>query len=596
MKRLYKSLAIGLVCTTFACGMTSCDLDETNPSGSTADVVFATPDGIQTVVNQLYYNFRWKFYGREDPVLYMEGGTDLWFNAGKSTYGAQMTQYNEKLNSSTGQFANVWNRMYDNVNLCNTIINRVPNISYTDAALKASHDGEARWARAYAYWWLVEFFGDIELRTQETSDAVFTATRTPAKDIYDQVIIPDAQKACEELPVKPVDGLVGRYTKKAAYGLLARVALTRAEYETDATGKKKYYQMAYDAAKYVMDHKADLGISLYKKYDDVWNAANNKTNTEYLAIVTHSSNSTLNPQSGNPNRLHMYYGPKLNGHVGIKTTTTSWDYYKESTLMMPTKYLLQLYKEGDMRYDALFQEAFLAPNQFTWTAKSGDLTLYKKDFNKIKNKTINVGDTALYFTRKHISQAQKDAASYAVVDIDMLYNSDGTIVSTEQAGNSQINYSFPRFMKYRIYDAATKTQLAVDASSKVGYADVPLMRYAEMQLIAAEAAMYLGNKDEAASIINDMRSRIIRPGYENAMKVSASDMTIDFILDERARELCGEHLRWFDLKRTGTLVSYIKAHNPDITMIKDYHVLRPIPQTFLNKLTNADEFGQNAGY
>ena len=74
-------------------------------------------------------------------------------------------------------------------------------------------------------------------------------------------------------------------------------------------------------------------------------------------------------------------------------------------------------------------------------------------------------------------------------------------------------------------------------------------------------------------------------------------MTIDFILDERARELCGEWLRWMDLKRTGKLVEYIKDHNPDVAPnIKDYHILRPIPSTFLDKLENAAEFGQNPGY
>lgn len=593
MKNFIIKFPIGVLLVAFIIGISSCDLDEYNPSGSTADVVFSTPEGMDALVNQMYYNFRWKYFGREDPVLYFEGGTDLWFNAGRASYGPGMTQYTDVLTPKLGQLANVWNRVYDNINLCNSVINRIGDVPYTNPTVKKYREGEARWLRSYCYWWLVEFFGDIELRLQETSAPSFYAYRTPAKQIYDEIIIPDAQLACEYLGATPIDGMVGRYTKKAAYGLLARVALTRASYADNDTEKKKFYQMALDASKYVIDNKASLGIKLYDTYNQIWRADNNKTNTEYLAIVSHSSVSTYNPQANNPNRLHLYFAPKLNGRVGIATTATSWEYPNENTMLMPTRYFLQLFKEGDARYDVIFQEAFLAPNKFTWTAGSGDLLNYVKNFDKIENKTINVGDTALYFTRKHISQNQKDKSSYAVVDVDMLYTPEGNITKA----NSQLYFSFPRFQKYRIYDADSNVKLLLAANGRVGFADVPIMRYAEMPLIAAEAEIGLGNKANAANYINELRQRAIKPGYESQMTVGANDMDLAFILDERARELCGEWLRWFDLKRTGKLVEYVSTHNPDIgSNVKPFHNLRPIPATFLDKLMNPDEFGQNPGY
>ena len=47
------------------------------------------------------------------------------------------------------------------------------------------------------------------------------------------------------------------------------------------------------------------------------------------------------------------------------------------------------------------------------------------------------------------------------------------------------------------------------------------------------------------------------------MEIKPEQLTLDFILDERARELGGEQQRWFDLKRTGKLLERVKAYNPD---------------------------------
>lgn len=115
----------------------------------------------------------------------------------------------------------------------------------------------------------------------------------------------------------------------------------------------------------------------------------------------------------------------------------------------------------------------------------------------------------------------------------------------------------------------------------------------------AEAGAKAGKAD-ALAYMNILRAQRAKAGKEEAMKVAQSDIEdIDFILDERARELVGEQLRWFDLKRMGSeiFIRRIKSGNPDAGKnVEAYHMLRPFPQTLLDAITNKDEFLQNEGY
>ena len=118
-----------------------------------------------------------------------------------------------------------------------------------------------------------------------------------------------------------------------------------------------------------------------------------------------------------------------------------------------------------------------------------------------------------------------------------------------------------------------------------------------MYLIASEAEMKLGNKTEAVRLMNVLREKRAIPGHEEEMRITEADLDIDFILDERGRELSSEQQRFFDLKRTGKFVERIKKMNPDVAdVIQSYHQIRPIPQSEIDALTNKNEFLQNDGY
>lgn len=128
--------------------------------------------------------------------------------------------------------------------------------------------------------------------------------------------------------------------------------------------------------------------------------------------------------------------------------------------------------------------------------------------------------------------------------------------------------------------------------------DVPILRLGDVYLIAAEAALrYNDDQATAAGYVNTIRERAAISTRAAEMTLAPSEVTLDLILAERARELAGEQVRWADLKRFGKLTNtYLAETNPDITGFdQNKHQVRPIPQSFLDAIGNAPEFGTN-GY
>jgi hypothetical protein len=560
----------------------SCNkLDEYNPSGATADAVWSTPEGFVTNVNAAYSEQR-AWYGKEDGIFMSESGTDLWFNRDKNTYAAQLTQYAGLTPLQGNPVRAAWRDLWKAINICNAGINRINDAGFTNQAEKNRREGELRFLRAFYYWHIVETFGGVMLRTEETKTPLLTAQRSPVEDFYN-LIISDLEFAAANLPLQSFWGNeYSRASRKSAMGFLARALLSRAYYATGAEAQT-YFTRARDAAKAVIDNKAALEVDLWTSYADMWNPANNKRNKEALYVVSNSTNQAIN-YDANGNRLYQVFQARYNGKPGL---VQSLEYgFENSRRLMPTLSFLDYFNENlDSRYDASFQEVWIANTNFTWTAQLA--ATHRKDPSVI-GKVIRAGiDTALFITKKIVPNDR--LKPYIVIDRDSVYNANGTIIT----GADHIN-----FKKFRDPDRTA-------ANAQPGFKDVIVMRLAEMYLIAAEAEWKLNNPGAAADYINVLRTRAAKKTPVNqtaAMQVSAANINEDFILKERARELAGEHLRWFDLKRMlganngQAFVDFIKAQNPDITQVQSFHRLRPIRQEELNALLNAEEFGQNPGY
>jgi hypothetical protein len=163
-------------------------------------------------------------------------------------------------------------------------------------------------------------------------------------------------------------------------------------------------------------------------------------------------------------------------------------------------------------------------------------------------------------------------------------------------------------MALNVYPSLRKYECAKRAFyNDVSGRPFQVSRFSETYLLAAEAALQAGHPADAVPLINTVRERAAyRPGLSPAvvatrvanMAITITDITLDFILDERTRELCGESMRWPDLAVRKKLVDRVKMFNPDgAANIKDFHVLKPIPQSRLDAISDPDKNKyQNPGF
>ncbi|PPL03057.1 RagB/SusD family nutrient uptake outer membrane protein [Parapedobacter indicus] len=194
-------------------------------------------------------------------------------------------------------------------------------------------------------------------------------------------------------------------------------------------------------------------------------------------------------------------------------------------------------------------------------------------------------------------EAQDDRASeYAIYRYVVKDNGDTVFTTTDPdkyMGAFQIG-SFPETAPDRPYNwPSTKKWEDVFEENLVadpGYKDQPYLRLAETYLLLAEAQHLQGKNDLAAENINIIRRR------SHASTINASQVSIDFILDERARELFAEEHRRYTLLRLGRWLDRTKQYNDQSgPYVTERDTLYPIPQAVID--ANLDKpFPQNPGW
>jgi len=528
-------IAVGII-SIFSC---QDYLAENNIANVSASSYYTTAAGLEDAVKATYGIIK-EFYGTELGFSMTVFGTDTYTNGADGSH-KYLNWYNNQHNSAAAYFRDTWRIFYRSINQANAVINRAEAIDDMDANLKNTRLAEVKFLRALSYFNLVRHYGDVHLSLEETEGVETTANRTSKTEIYN-AIISDLNEAISALPDSQTD--YGRVTKPAAQFLLAKVHLTNGN-----------AQGAVDNMTAVINNPR---FSLLEEWSDLWDI-NNEENSEVVFSIINSKQQVDEGLDGYGHRGHLYFLMEYDKKPGMTRDTENGRPWKR---FRPTNYLLSVWdRTKDARYDKGYKHVWYANNPVAGQ---------------------KVGDTALYIPgpgvdKNGVDQDAKwnDAAKSSV--IYQVYTTDQYNQITFPSMNKWIDNTRPN---------RQHTQ---------GQRDFILMRLADAYLIRAEANHKLGNNAAAAADINIIRKRAAWDGKEAEMEITAADINIDFILDERARELVGEGHRWFDLVRTGKLIDRVKAHNLDATgNIQAHHVLRPIPLDQIDRTEGG--YPQNSGY
>ncbi len=548
---------------------------EEDPKSLLTAKYLETPGGVLSALYSCYSDLR-LFYGGESAMSMTVAGTDEFQRGPDGSLGLNMYSNSELL--TNGQVGTTWNWGYTAINTANAVLKYAPTSGMLPADAKYVI-AQAKFLRALWYYNMVQMYGPLVLNLEFISEPKTEAIRVPVADVW-AAIIKDLEEAKIDVPARPP--APGRVWAGSVYHLLAKAYLTRAAHPE--AKQPTDYQKAYDNAMLLINNAGTYGLALLRDFADV-HKPRNEASSEILFTAERNTDNTFNNLDPNVegnknNRSSFFFRPNYSAIVKglIRDIPNGRPWHR----VRPTNYLLDVVfadRTDDTRYHKTFQTVWLVNDEAN-AEKPG-----------FKN-----GDTAVWLPGYETYKAAKALRIYP---------------PTQYFGNpSSTGLSiYPSMRKYDDIDRPT----IADASVR----PFIIFKFSETYLIAAEAAMYLNNASQARTLINVIRARAGflagRSDAGNAMAVKRltestpaltdKDAGINFILEERSRELCGEYMRWFDLARTRTTAGQAMLFNrlrnlvPDIpckSSIQDHHILRPIPQAQIDLTTN--KILQNPGY
>ncbi|AGA76776.1 RagB/SusD family protein [Echinicola vietnamensis DSM 17526] len=514
--------------------------------------------GFEAAIIGLHYQYGTMFTTTDDQTIrgVWQLGTDIaWAPAGRSNGDARPHFDYAVLNSTDGAARKIWGSYYRLINNANILIQSTsggPVAGVTEEEM-AVFRAEGKFFRAIAYHNLVTHFGDVPLLTEPLSAPKTDFVRTPVAEV-DNIIEEDLLEAVEFLPNigdAPADG---RANKEMARQLLAEVYLRMGE---DAKAEAQCTEIINGGRLSLVRERYGVRANdPGDAFSDMFlygNQRRSQGNTEGIWVLEAENPADVTGgSSGAPQQRRvwvasyhdlpgMHPSDSTGGRGIARMRLNNWVVY-------------DLYEESDMRNSKFSLKRTLYFNH------------PDERYDAIRGQAVPYGEDAEF--------TLSDGSSVKIFAADTIYK------------------YVPYTLKWGQYDPRDNFGWGM-------WKDFILMRLGETYLLRAEARMKQGNLDGAAADINVLRDRA------HASMVSASDIDLDFILDERVRELLAEENRRKTLVRTGTLVERAKRLTGDQPLaggalettngLNGDHLLMPIPQTEID-LNKDAVLTQNEGY
>lgn len=549
----------------------SCNFLDKDPYMVTVDTYFNTPEEASSFVTGVYAILgQSTFYGAD--YMYLNAGDDLAHYGGSNRAPATKGLICNNATVSDPAVTGLWYTLYSGINRANIFLENIDRVEGMDPDLKKQYISEVRFLRAYYYFTLVQCWGDVPFKTESTKDVVgLDISRTDKQTIYDFIVKEMAEvadketgglKTAKDLGYKP-----GRISKSTAWGILARVYLFRAgEYHRDKRAAteaetRTYYEEALKYAKLVETEGGhDLAPDYWDYFIDLCSDRYNSKANESIWEAEFSGNNTSDIKAeGRIGNIIGLAAPDMSSKSDVVGSADPGYAYE---FIFATPKLYRLYCIEEPSDDALMS----LPVNFNSKVDEEKTKALAAKVIKMKDSRFlwniapfaymekggkNTGVTG----RKFYEEGMRDA--FIAHDNGRSYSYGDTEWTGDEPKEGDYDYNSTFTTNIARACAKYRREYEADKKDKNNTAiNFPILRYSDVLLMIAEAENELNGPDNAYDYLNKVRKRA---GAADVEKGTLNTETFrQMVKDERARELCFEYTRRFDLIRWGEYVKNMK--------------------------------------
>ena len=508
-------------------------------------------------------------------------------------------------------------RLAQEVSFCNAFIKNASILTEDDVQV---YIAEARFLRAFAYYNLIDMFGNVPLLTEITTELPVQSSRTEVFDFIEAELL----EIQDLLPGSQANEY-GRVDKVAAWALLSKLYLNAEVW----TGTARYtdcvtFSNNVITSSYSINTVDSNGNGT--AYDELFLADNNSNGSqnEFIFPITFDGVQSTT-YGGTTFIVHGATGGSMDptalgvngGWGGYRTTKALVDKFESPAIDVATlnSGLGGTQSDWGLVGDAT-ENGWDGPDMEMYETAANEYQLYahlsdgliKFRFNEDwgNNYGDNEPDGTLEFDGQNISVV---AGTY-LISLDLnnftysltavtppsdkrgMFYTDGQSLEIESIPPFSQGYAVTKFK-----NIDSNGNQGNDSSGEFVDTDLAMIRLAEIYLNYAEATLRGGGGDSGLALtkINELRARAYG---DNSGNISSSDLNLDFILDERSRELYWEGQRRTDLIRFNSFTSnsYLwpfKGNQPNGVSTSSFRKIFPIPNNTI--LTNPN-LKQNEGY